>query len=363
MAAGTRREVRFGEPAALAAQRGEPGRGAPQSRPTDEEELELTSQQEHAPGGRVTVAAVQAGSSLFDTDRSLAKARDLIRDAAGRGAELVVLPEAFLGGYPKGLDFGVAVGSRAASGRDEFRRYWESAIDVPGPQTAQLADLAAELRCHLVVGVVERDGGTLYCTALFFTPGAGLVAKHRKLMPTAAERLIWGFGDGSTMPAVRTGFGTLGAAICWENYMPLFRTAMYAKGVDLWCAPTVDDRENWQATMRHVALEGRCFVISASQYLLRSDLPGDVHPVQGDDPATVLIDGGSTIVSPLGEVLAGPLRGTEGILTAEIDLDDVARARFDFDATGHYARPDVFTLDVDERAKTPVSGGAEPQRG
>jgi nitrilase len=307
---------------------------------------------------RVTAAVAQAGSYLFDTARSLAKARDLVAEAARQGAEVIVLPEAFLGGYPKGLDFGVTVGSRTAAGREEFRRYWDAAIDVPGPETAALAALTRDLGCHLVVGAVERGagggrGGTLYCSALFFGPG-GLLAKHRKLMPTAAERLIWGCGDGSTLPVVDTGRARLGAVICWENLMPLLRTAMYAKGVDLWCAPTVDDRETWQATMRHVALEGRCFVLAACQYLLRADQPSDVHSAQGDDPGTVLIGGGSVIVSPLGEVLAGPLRDGEGILTAELDLGELARARFDFDPVGHYARPDVFTLHVDERAKNAV---------
>jgi len=301
----------------------------------------------------VTAAVVQAGSLLFDTPASLAKAKMRIEEAVEQGAEIIVLTEAFLGGYPKGLDFGVTVGSRTAQGREGFRHYFESAIDVPGPETAELAALTRELGCHVVVGAIERAGGTLYCVALFFGPD-GLLGKHRKLMPTAAERLIWGQGDGSTMPVVDTGVARLGAAICWENYMPLFRTAMYAKGVDVWCAPTVDDRENWQATMRHVALEGRCFVLSASQYLRRDDLPASLHPVQGDDPQTVLIGGGSTIISPLGEVLAGPLRDGEGILTAELDLGDIARGRFDFDVTGHYARPDVFTLHVDETPRSTV---------
>jgi len=168
------------------------------------------------------------------------------------------------------------------------------------------------------------------------------------------ERLIWGFGDGSTMPAIGTEFGILGAAICWENYMPLFRTAMYAKGVSLWCAPTVDDRESWQPTMQHIALEGRCFVLSACQYLTRADCPDDYHPIQGDAPDTVLIRGGSVIVSPLGQVLAGPLRDGEGILTADLDLREIPRGKFDFDVVGHYARPDVFSLSVDERPKPAV---------
>lgn len=296
----------------------------------------------------VVVAAVQAGSVLFDTPATLAKGERLIREAAASGARLVVLPEAFLGGYPKGVDFGVTVGSRSAEGRDLFRRYREAAIAVPGPETARLAELSGQLGVDLVVGVIERDGGTLYCTALFFTAADGLAAKHRKLLPTAAERYLWGQGDGSTMPAVRSQSGVLGAAICWENYLPLFRQTMYAKGIDIWCAPTVDDRDQWQATMRHIALEGRCFVISANQYLTRADLPPDVHPIQGDSPDTILINGGSTIISPLGEILAGPARAGETVLLAEIDLADRDRSFLDFDPVGHYSRPDIFTLTVNE---------------
>lgn len=304
----------------------------------------------------LVAAVVQMGSVLFDTERTLEKAQVFIRDAACRGAQVVVLPEALLGGYPKGLDFGVRVGSRSPEGRDEFRRYWDAALDVPGSHTNVLASLSAELGCHIVVGAIERNGGTLYCSALFFSPEAGLAGVHRKVMPTAAERLIWGFGDASTMPVVKTAFGALGAAICWENYMPLFRTAMYAKGVDFWCAPTVDDRDGWQATMRHVALEGRCFVLSACQFMLRSDCPDDVHPSQGDVPSTVLISGGSVIVSPLGEILAGPLRDSEGVLVAKLDRDDLIRARFDFDPVGHYARADLFSLAVNDRLQEAVLG-------
>ncbi|MBC3982194.1 nitrilase [Streptomyces sp. AC536] len=307
------------------------------------------------PARTVTAAVVQAAAPLFDTPAALARADELLREAVSRrGAEVVVFPEAFVGGYPKGLDFGVPVGSRTPEGRDLFRRYHAAAIEVPGPEVATLAAVTRELACHAVVGAIERQGGTLYCVALFFGPD-GYLGLHRKLMPTAAERCLWGQGDGSTLPVIDTGAGRLGAAICWENYMPLFRTAMYAKGVDLWCAPTVDDRDAWQATMRHVAVEGRCFVLSANPYLRRDALPADLRPVQGDAPDTVLINGGSVIVSPLGEVLAGPLRDGEGILTATLDLDDLARARFDFDATGHYARPDVFALRVDESARAAVT--------
>ena len=302
----------------------------------------------------VTAAVVQAGTVLLDPPRTLQKALDLISTAADRRARIIVLPEAFLGGYPKGLDFAVTVGSRTPEGRETFREYFDAAIDAPGAETDAIGELCRQRGLHAVVGGVERQGGTLYCSALFFTPEAGFATRHRKLMPTAAERLIWGFGDGSTLPVVSSPAGGLGAAICWENYMPLFRAAMYARGVDVWCAPTVDEREAWQSTMRHVALEGRCFVLSACQYLERSAMPAHWRPVQGDAPDTVLINGGSVIVSPLGEVLAGPLRGGEGILTAELDPAELARARFDFDSVGHYARPDVFNLTVDERSKPAV---------
>lgn len=281
------------------------------------------------------VAVVQAGSILSDTEQTLAKAERLAAGAAAQGARLIVFPEAFVGGYPKGADFGARVGSRTPEGRKQFRRYFEGAIDVPGPATARLGEAARAAAAWLVIGTIERDGGTLYCTVLFFAPDGSLAGKHRKLMPTAMERLIWGFGDGSTMPVIETGFGRMGAAICWENYMPLLRAALYAKGVQLYCAPTVDDRESWPGSMRHIALEGRCFVLSACQY------------VKGAAPAE-WIRGGSVIVSPLGNVLAGPCYEGECILTAEIDPGEIAEGKYDLDVAGHYARPDVFRLEVNE---------------
>lgn len=296
---------------------------------------------------RTTIAAVvQAGSIAFDTERSMAKATVLIRDAAAKGAQVVVFPEAFIGGYPKGADFGARVGMRTLEGRRWFRRYFEGAIDVPGPETAQLADAARENQVWLVIGVIERGGGTLYCTALFFNPTGELAGKHRKLMPTAMERLIWGFGDGSTLPVIDTPVGKIGAVICWENHMPLLRMAMYRQGIELYCAPTVDDREVWTAAMRHIAFEGRCFVLSACQFSRRADYPVDFETI----PEDVLIRGGSLIVNPQGAVLAGPVYGEECILIAELNLDEIAEGKFDLDVAGHYARPDVFQLNVNEAA-------------
>ncbi|WP_262694048.1 carbon-nitrogen hydrolase family protein [Kordiimonas aquimaris] len=293
-------------------------------------------------------AVVQAGTPLYQTQQTLEKLGDMTADAARQGAQLVVFPEAFVGGYPKGIDFGVRLGSRTDEGRDDFKRYYESAIDVPGAETARIGEIAAENKTYIVVGVIERDGGTLYCTALYFAPDGTLMDKHRKLMPTALERVVWGYGDGSTLAAPKTDIGTIGGCICWENYMPQLRLAMYQKGVEFYCAPTVDDRDVWLPTMQTIALEGRCFVLSACQFMTRGNGPADFHPVQGEDDDTVLIRGGSCIISPLGKVLAGPVFNKEAILTAELDKSEIIRGKYDFDVVGHYARPDIFTLNVNE---------------
>ncbi|HYL40798.1 MAG TPA: nitrilase-related carbon-nitrogen hydrolase [Candidatus Binatus sp.] len=311
----------------------------------------------------VRAAVVQAASVAFDREATLDRVDTLTGRAAGQGAQLVVFPEAFVGGYPKRADFGARVGSRSFAGREWFRRYHEAAVEVPGPAVDRLGAIARVNGAHLVVGVIERAGGTLYCSALFLDPGGELVGKHRKLVPTAMERLIWGAGDGSTIPVLDTPIGRLGAVICWENYMPQLRLAMYGQGVELYCAPTVDDRETWLPTMRHIALEGRCFVLSANQFARRSDYPDD-YPVDAP-PEEVLIAGGSCIVDPLGEVLAGPARDGEAILVADLDLGQIARGTFDLDVVGHYARPDVFRLVVDRESKPAVAwrdpGAAEPR--
>lgn len=299
-----------------------------------------------------TVAALQIGASPEGKDATLERILAFEAEISASGAALVVMPEALLGGYPKGEIFGTRLGYRLPEGRDAYARYYQNAIDVPGPETDALAALSQRTGASLVIGVIERAGSTLYCTALYFDPATSLAAKHRKLMPTGTERLIWGQGDGSTLPVLETAAGRIGGAICWENHMPLLRTAMYAKGVQIWCAPTVDERDIWQCSMRHIAHEGRCFVISACQV---QPSPAELGlDVPGWDPQRPLINGGSLIVGPLGDVLAGPLHGQTGLLTASIDVDELVRARYDFDVVGHYARPDVFTLEVDERARQTV---------
>lgn len=313
-----------------------------------------------SPSRTVRATVVQAASAAFDRERSLDRVAELTAEAAADGTELVVFPEAFVGGYPKRADFGARVGIRSAEGREWFRRYHESAVDVPGPAVDRLGEIARGSSLHLVVGVIERERGTLYCTVLFVGPDGRLLGKHRKLMPTAMERLIWGFGDGSTIPVLETPLGRIGAVICWENYMPQLRLAMYGQGVQLYCAPTVDDRETWLSTMRHIALEGRCFVLSASQFARRSDYPAD-YPVETSDGDEILISGGSCIVDPLGQVLAGPARGGEALLTADLDLGQIARGTLDLDVVGHYARPDVFRLVVDRSSRAAVSFGLEDE--
>ena len=294
------------------------------------------------------VACVQATPVIFDLEKSVEKAITLTADAAGTGCKLVVFPETFIPGYPAGLGFGTVVGSRTQAGRDQFKEYWQNSVEVPGVYTDKLAECAKKNTVFLTVGVTERDkvNKTLYCSLLYFGPDGSLLGKHRKIKPTAAERLVWGEGDGSTLCTFDTEIGKIGGLICWENYMPLARMAMYNKGVEIYLAPTADSRDSWNATMQHIAFEGRCYVIGCNQYFTKSDFPQHLQAELAQDRPEVLSRGGSVIVSPLGEVLAGPLYGEEGILTAEVDLDELVRSRMDFDVTGHYSRNDIFKLKV-----------------
>ena len=300
------------------------------------------------------VAVIQAASLPQDSVATARKAVTLIQEAATQGAKVMVFPEAYLGGYPKGNTFGAPIGMRKAEGRDAFAQYHNQAIRLDGEEVRLIAQVAEETDTVVVMGCIEADGGTLYCTVLYFNGSKGFVGKHRKLMPTAGERLIWGFGDGSTMSVIDTEYGRIGAVICWENYMPMLRMYMYSQGVALYCAPTADDRDTWLPSMRHVALEGRCYVLTACQHLRRDAYPQDFECALGDAPETVLMRGGSAIIGPLGEVLAGPDFEGETILYAQVEPNEILRGKFDFDASGHYARPDIFQLHVDTRAKQAV---------
>lgn len=297
---------------------------------------------------RLVVAALQIGSDRYGKSATLENVLRFEGEIASSGAKLVVMPEALLGGYPKGETFGTRLGYRMPQGRKTFALYHANAVDMDGPELASLGGLSSRTGATLVLGVIERAGASLFCTAVFIEPGRGVVAKHRKLMPTGTERLIWSQGDGSTMPVVASQAGRLGAAICWENHMPLFRAAMYAKGVEIWCAPTVDERDIWRSSMRHIAHEGRCFVISSCQV---QPSPAELRlEIEGWDDDRPLMVGGSMIIGPYGEVLAGPLEKETGLISATIETDAIIEARYDLDVVGHYSRPDIFSLRVDETA-------------
>lgn len=302
----------------------------------------------------MNIGALQLGSSPAGSAATLEKILSYKQEIVSAGLDLVVMPEALLGGYPKGEGFGTLLGYRMQEGREEYARYFKEAVTIPGPELDALAEFSAETGAMLVVGIIERDGSTLYCTQVYLDPERGYIGKHRKLMPTATERLIWGQGDGSTLFVAESAVGKIGGAICWEHYMPLLRTAMYAQGVEIWAASTVDARDVWHASMRHIATEGRCFVVSACQYQPAAAEQGRENPA-GWPEGDPLIDGGSIICNPYGDVLAGPLRGEEGLITAQIDLAMIPESRYDLDAVGHYARPDVFRLTVDTGEKKPVS--------
>lgn len=299
------------------------------------------------------VAVVQVGSVVMDGEASVEKAVHYIKEAGSNGANIIVFPEAFIPAYPRGMSFGAVVGSRSEEGREDFALYADHAVVVPSAATDLLAKAAKEAEAYVVIGVIEKEahtkGGTLYCTVLFFGPDGTYLGKHRKLKPTGSERLIWGEGDGSTLPVFETPYGRIGALICWENYMPLARTAMYEQGIDIYIAPTADARKRWLASMQHIALEGRCFVLSCNQYSIKADYPKHIRErAEFAELPEELSGGGSCIINPLGEYIVEPVFGREDILYAELDMNEVTKARYDFDPVGHYSRPDLFQLIVNE---------------
>jgi nitrilase len=306
------------------------------------------------------VAAVQAAPVIFDRDATVDKLRSLAGEAASQGARLILFPEAFIPAYPRGFSFGAVVGSRSPEGRRLWARYWENAVRVPGPTVEVLGKIAEESNAYLTVGVVEQEGqfgrGTLYCTTLYLGPDGTLLGKHRKLKPTGSERLIWGEGDGSTLTVLDSEIGRIGGLICWENYMPLARMAMYTQGVEIYLAPTADARETWQGTLQHIACEGRCFVLGCNQYVTKEMIPVDLEGYEDlADAPEILCRGGSAILSPFGEYLAGPLWDQEGILYADLDMSLIAQGKYDFDVAGHYARSDIFQLTVNDRPQPAVT--------
>lgn len=297
------------------------------------------------------IAVVQAAPVLFDRALSTQKAIDLIRTAAGHGAELVVLPELYIPGYPYGMTFGFTVGARSEAGRQDWKRYYDNSILVPGEETAALAAVAGELGVYVSIGVSERDAftATLYNTNLIFSPEGRLDCVHRKLKPTGAERLVWGDANRDYFPVCDTPWGPMASLICWESYMPLARVALYQRGVTLYLSPNTNDNPEWQATIRHIALEGRCYFVNCNMYFTRDCYPRDLHcPQEIAALPEVVCRGGSCVVDPYGHYVTEPLWDREGILYAELDMEQVPASRMEFDPCGHYARPDVLRLEVAE---------------
>ena len=298
----------------------------------------------------ITIAIIQTAPVLLDLSATVARVSEFVESAANREAKFVLFPEAFLGGYPRGLSFGCVVGDRSEEGRELWLRYSNSCPAVNGSELQQLGSIASEYDIWLAIGVVEREvvGGSLYCSILYFSPEGRLVGRHRKLKPTASERLIWSDANSAdSLATIETEFARVGGLICWENYMPLSRMALYQQGVELYVAPTADQRNRWQNSMIHIALEGRCFVLSANQFVTKSDYPVDLrdHDELKNLPE-VVCRGGSMVVGPMGNMIQDPVWDREQIVVATLDLDEIQKAKMDFDVIGHYARSDVFDFQV-----------------
>jgi nitrilase len=306
-----------------------------------------------------TVAAVQAAYVLMDREKTTCKVEELIGSAAAMGARLIVFPEVFIPGTPIWID------SAPIWDGDEawFARLVDQAVVVPSPTTDRIGAAARAAGAYVAVGVDEREeyGSTIYNTILYFGPDGKIIEKHRKLMPTGSERTVWGMGDGSTLNVVPTELGRVGGLICWENYMPLARFHLYAQGVEVWLAPTLARGDGWIATMRHIAREGRVWVVGVNPCVRVDQIPADfpnrdhVWRVMDPDEAEWVEPGNSVICNPNGEIVAGPLRYEEGILTTEVDLTRVKETRRLFDPAGHYNRPDIFQLTVDTRQRRAVT--------
>ena len=306
---------------------------------------------------KVKVGLVQDSPVFFNKEKTLDKMELLIKDGAKKGCNLIVFPESFVPGYPRGFLFGAKVGSRTPEGKALYAKYYKNSMSIDGKEMDRLVALAKKYNSYLVVGITEKQeqNNSLYCSMVYISPTDGLLGVHRKIKPTGTERVIWAEAAGESLVTFKTNIGKLGGLICWENYMPMARMAMYAQGVQIYLAPTADQRPTWQSSMQHIAAEGRCFVVSCNQYVTKDMYPKHLETYDElEKQPEVMSRGGSVILSPMGEVLAGPLWDEEGILIAELDLSDIGKSKLDFDAVGHYARPDVFQLRVNASAQPPV---------
>ena len=299
---------------------------------------------------KVKVGVVQDSPVFFDKAKTLSKIESLTIRYTKAGCELLVFPESFVPGYPRGFSFGAKVGSRTDEGRKLYQKYRDNSIDLGSAELKFLENLSKSTGAYLVIGATEKVdvNGSLYCSMLYISPEKGLLGTHRKIKPTGLERLVWSEAAGESLTTFQTKIGKLGGLICWENYMPFARMAMFQKGVEIYIAPTADARDTWLATMQHIALEGRCFVLGCNQYFTKSMYPPEYQPLLEGEPEAIC-PGGSVIISPMGKVLAGPLLNEAGVLTAEIDLNEIVQSKLDFDVIGHYARNDIFEFKVKDQ--------------
>ncbi|WP_394748680.1 carbon-nitrogen hydrolase family protein [Spongiimicrobium salis] len=292
---------------------------------------------------KVKVGLVQESPVFFDKEESLKKTEVLVKKYAAEGCELLVFPESFIPGYPRGFTFGANIGRRSDSGKALYAEYYNNSISLEGADAKRLERLAKEQNVYLVLGITEKQdtNGSLYCSMVYISPTQGILGVHRKIKPTGTERIVWAEAAGESLVTFKTKIGKLGGLICWENYMPLARMAMYSQGVEIYIAPTADSREEWISTMKHIALEGRCFVLGCNQYYTKSMYPEKYQSLV-ENEVEEMCPGGSIIVSPMGKVMAGPLFGEAGVLMAELDLEHLKLGKMDFDVIGHYARNDIF---------------------
>ena len=295
----------------------------------------------------IKVCLIQDHPEFFDKEKTIDKVASLVSQYAKEGCNLIVFPESFIPGYPRGFSFGATIGSRTSEGRELYATYYNNSIDLESEDLKRLEKIAKSENAYLVIGVTEKQvvNGSLYCSMLYISPTEGLLGVHRKIKPTGTERLIWAEASGESLVAFDTKIGKLGGLICWENYMPLARMSMYQQGVEIYIAPTADSREEWTSTMKHIALEGRCFVLGCNQYYTKSMYPDTYQTMVNNEPEE-MCPGGSIIVSPLGKVIAGPLFGESGALIAELDLNEITQSKLDFDVIGHYSRNDIFHFEV-----------------
>lgn len=305
------------------------------------------------------VAIIQESPVLLDRDKTIEKAERLTEEAASAGAELVVFPEAYISGYPAWI-WRLRPGGDWGTSEALHARLLDSAVDIDAGDLKPLCDSAMNNNVTIVCGLNERDDrlskATLYNTAVIIGNNGSILNRHRKLMPTNPERMVWGFGDGSGLNVVDTPAGRVGTLLCWENYMPLARYTLYSQGIEIYIAPTYDSGDGWLGTMQHIAREGRCWVICSGVAFTNSDIPSDFPERETLYPSTEewINPGDSAVVAPVGEIVAGPMRNEKGILFAEVDANRAAIAKRDLDITGHYSRPDIFTLNVNTTPQSPI---------